>query len=141
MLLLHEQTPKDINAEADEIAALLNLSIKKPKSKPKSKPKPIVDSDANENLQNIVKNENTDFITELDPPTYEYSQLLDRMVDILHSRDPAWAEKRRQTLKAPQMMRGNHKLSQYQLYSYLLIITLQSVLRKQYGQIFRKFAK
>jgi len=96
--------------ESDDITALLNLTSKKPKSKPKAKPKLLVEAEQQQQVQPNSDSSDaavdSSYITELDPPTYEYSQLLDRIVDILHSKDPAWAEKRRQTLKAPQMMRG-----------------------------------
>lgn len=46
---------------------------------------------------------------ELDPPTYTYTELLDRVVEILNANNPELAEKKRNTIKPPQLMRVGTK--------------------------------
>lgn len=46
-------------------------------------------------------------IYELDPPTYTYSQLLNRVVEFVHEKNPELTDKKRFTMKPPQLMRGN----------------------------------
>lgn len=46
---------------------------------------------------------------ELDPPTYTYADMLGRVVDLLAANNPELAEKRRQTVKPPQLMRVGTK--------------------------------
>jgi len=48
-------------------------------------------------------------ISDMDPPTYTYSQLLNRVVDLLHQNNPELTEKRRYTMKPPQLMRVGTK--------------------------------
>ena len=45
----------------------------------------------------------------VDPPQYTYSQLLNRVVDFLHANNPDLIEKRRYTMKPPQLMRVGTK--------------------------------
>lgn len=45
-------------------------------------------------------------VVELDPPNYPYSLLLQRVVDFVHSNNPDLADKKRFTMKPPQLMRG-----------------------------------
>jgi len=45
-------------------------------------------------------------IYELDPPKYTYSQLLNRVVDFIHQNNPELTDKKRFTMKPPQLMRG-----------------------------------
>jgi hypothetical protein len=44
--------------------------------------------------------------SDLDPPRYTYTDLLNRVVDLLHANNPDLVEKRRYTMKPPQLMRG-----------------------------------
>ena len=43
----------------------------------------------------------------LDPATYSYNILLQRAVELLHQHNPEYSEKRRKTMKPPQLMRGS----------------------------------
>jgi translation initiation factor 2 subunit 2 len=61
-------------------------------------------NDAGENNEN--KNIN---IFECDPPNYEYTLLLNRVVDAIHSNNPELADKKRFTMKPPQLMRVGTK--------------------------------
>lgn len=45
-------------------------------------------------------------LTEADPPTYSYNELLERAVDFLHQHNPEYSEKRRYNLKPPQLMKS-----------------------------------
>lgn len=44
---------------------------------------------------------------ELDPPNYSYTQLLNRVVDSINQNNPELTDKKRFTMKPPQLMRGN----------------------------------
>ena len=46
-------------------------------------------------------------IYELDPPKYSYTQLLNRVVDFIHQNNPELTDKKRFTMKPPQLMRGS----------------------------------
>jgi translation initiation factor 2 subunit 2 len=48
-------------------------------------------------------------VSDVDPPSYTYSQLLNRVVDFLHANNPDLIEKRRYTMKPPQLMRVGTK--------------------------------
>lgn len=104
-----EENPTTESTELpDEVAAMFDLSLKKKKKKKKTEES--VKDDSNNTSTNVDSVPSSSTVNhygiELDPPTYEYTVLLDRIIDFLHSKDPAWAEKRRQTLKAPQLSRG-----------------------------------
>jgi translation initiation factor 2 subunit 2 len=117
-----DSEPIDAGAELpDEVAAMFDLSLKKKKKK-KSKPEAgnekdkdegkATEDDQNESVERATSQSSATsnpYGIELDPPTYEYSELLDRVVDFLTNKDPAWSEKRRQTLKAPQLSRVGSK--------------------------------
>jgi translation initiation factor 2 subunit 2 len=45
----------------------------------------------------------------IDPPPYNYTQLLDRVIDLLHHKDPDWTEKRRAQVQPPQLVRVGTK--------------------------------
>lgn len=47
-----------------------------------------------------------DYLTEPDPPSYSYNELLERAVDFLHQHNPEYSEKRRYNLKPPQLMKS-----------------------------------
>ena len=42
---------------------------------------------------------------EVDSPPYSYVQLLERAVGLLHQHNPEYSEKRRHTMKPPQLVR------------------------------------
>ena len=46
------------------------------------------------------------YLTEADPPSYSYDDLLDRAVELLHQHNPEYSEKRRYNLKPPQLMKS-----------------------------------
>lgn len=45
-------------------------------------------------------------VSELDPPSYTYAQLLDRVVGFVHQNNPELVDKKRSTMKPPQLSRG-----------------------------------
>lgn len=92
-----ENVPAD--AVSEEIASMFDLSQKKKKKKKKVE----VTNQEENGTPSIVPN---DSITKLDPPTYIYTQLLDRAVFLLHEHNPEYTEKRKHTMKPPQLMRG-----------------------------------
>lgn len=48
-------------------------------------------------------------VFELDPPNYTYTQLLNRVVDSLQQNNPELTDKKRITMKPPQLMRGTNR--------------------------------
>lgn len=108
----------DTTADADvkdEVAAMFDISLKKKKKKKKKvETEDEVTDSTKDDLKGDVSGTSSSAVSnpygiQLDPPTYEYSLLLDRVIDFLHNKDPSWAEKRRQTLKAPQLSRVGSK--------------------------------
>ena len=101
--------PADALGVPDDVAAMFDLSQKKKKKK--SKKVEVVESgdQSNDADQNATANQtaSSDGLSDIDPPQYSYSQLLNRVVDYLHLNNPDLIEKRRYTMKPPQLMRGN----------------------------------
>ena len=101
--------PADDLGVPDDVAAMFDLSQKKKKKK--SKKVEVVESgdQSNDADQNATANQtaSSDGLSDIDPPQYSYSQLLNRVVDYLHLNNPDLIEKRRYTMKPPQLMRGN----------------------------------
>lgn len=102
----------------DEIASMFDLKQKKKKKKPKKtedteeiKPSEEISlkiNDENQPLnENLVVTVSQEFV--LDPATYSYGDLLQRTVDFLHQHNPEYTEKRRHTMKPPQLMRVGTK--------------------------------
>mmetsp|Transcript_1812 Transcript_1812/g.2520 ORF Transcript_1812/g.2520 Transcript_1812/m.2520 type:complete len:228 (-) Transcript_1812:121-804(-) len=101
----------------DEMAAMFDLTLKKKKKKPK-KETAVGEGDGD---QPKVGGEETDAKKEddkepaeisifvLDPPSYTYSQLLSRVVDFVHENNPELTDKKRFTMKPPQLMRVGTK--------------------------------
>jgi len=52
---------------------------------------------------------NSSSVFELDPPTYSYQQLLERVVGFVHHNNPELVDKKRSTMKPPQLMRVGTK--------------------------------
>jgi hypothetical protein len=111
------------NPATDELDQLEGLeaefSLKKKKKKPKKKTTEGDDQKAEtaegtteKNAANPDKlqtenNENKPVnIFETDPPNYDYTLLLNRVVDAIHQNNPELADKKRFTMKPPQLMRG-----------------------------------
>jgi translation initiation factor 2 subunit 2 len=105
----------------DEVKAMFDLKLKKKKKK-KVKSE-AAEGDESENVTGGDKAESKDekeaapssekevnyAAGEVDPPTYSYNQLLNRVVDLLHANNPEFNEKRRFTMKPPQLMRVGTK--------------------------------
>ena len=84
-------------AEDDEeavVAAMLDL--KKKKKKKKTKVEDTSTEEAGQVMTAAIEN---------DPPPYTYPQLLQRVVDLLHQHNPELAEKKRATIKPPNILR------------------------------------
>ena len=92
-----EATAAAAVGEIDDVNAMFDLSKKK-----KKKSKKV----ASEPASSSAQGEFTDGQT---PPTYTYSQLLDRIVSALQQNNPELSEKRRNTVKPPQLMRVGTK--------------------------------
>jgi hypothetical protein len=97
----------------DEIASMFDLKQKKKKKK-KKVDEEVVKGTSNETNENSASDANNlssfegcvsqEFV--MDPALYPYSDLLQRAVDFLHQHNPEYTEKRRHTMKPPQLMRG-----------------------------------
>lgn len=80
--------------EEDVVAAMLDLKKKKKKKKTK------VEDQSTEETEQVMT-----AAIENDPPPYTYPQLLQRVVDLLHQHNPELAEKKRATIKPPNILR------------------------------------
>lgn len=56
-------------------------------------------------------------VFELDPPNYTYEQLLERVVDFVTQNNPELVDKKRSTMRPPQLSRGKRTLSLFPLNS------------------------
>ena len=114
-----EENPNlDDQEVPDEVAAMFDLKQKKKKKKVTTKK-----ADAADGIEGVNENEVAPTgsssegatsatavgVSDIDPPQYTYSQLLNRVVDFLHANNPDLIEKRRYTMKPPQLMRGRHR--------------------------------
>jgi len=100
------------NLEDDEVAAMFDLKLKKKKKKKK------VETDVGDggaeagavtgeaNVSSAFSSSSTGGTMDLDPPIYTYGQMLNRVVELLHQNNPEMLEKRKYTMKPPQLMRG-----------------------------------
>lgn len=90
----------------DNVAAMFDLTQKKKKRKPKKVEVTEGGEQSADADQNAGEAAASGGVSEMDPPQYTYSQLLNRVVDYLHLNNPDLIEKRRYTMKPPQLMRG-----------------------------------
>mmetsp|Transcript_8383 Transcript_8383/g.12483 ORF Transcript_8383/g.12483 Transcript_8383/m.12483 type:complete len:235 (+) Transcript_8383:78-782(+) len=104
-----EETAKLSEPLPDEIASMFDLKQKKKKKKKKATTEEAPAQTENVNKDNQVDAPGTHQEFVLDPPTYSYSELLQRAVDLLHEHNPEYSEKRRHTVKPPQLMRVGTK--------------------------------
>mmetsp|Transcript_25427 Transcript_25427/g.57115 ORF Transcript_25427/g.57115 Transcript_25427/m.57115 type:complete len:234 (-) Transcript_25427:307-1008(-) len=97
----------------DDVAAMFDLTLKKKKKKKKvEKTEGEEGEGAAEGAAEgavAVGNSSSAGVFELDPPTYSYSQLLNRVVDLIHQNNPELQDKKRFTMKPPQLMRVGTK--------------------------------
>mmetsp|Transcript_26604 Transcript_26604/g.58541 ORF Transcript_26604/g.58541 Transcript_26604/m.58541 type:complete len:229 (+) Transcript_26604:57-743(+) len=91
----------------DEIASMFDLKKKKKKKKKPTEETADADKLAPPSADQSSTGSAQEFV--LDPPTYTYQDLLQRAVDLLHEHNPEYSEKRRQTMKPPQLMRVGTK--------------------------------
>jgi hypothetical protein len=110
----------------DEIASMFDLKQKKKKKK-KKVDEEVVKGTSNETNENSPNDPNIsstegcvsqEFV--MDPALYSYSDLLQRAVDFLHQHNPEYTEKRRHTMKPPQLMRGRRNYFSKDLICFFL---------------------
>jgi len=100
-------------AVPDEVAAMFDLSLKKKKKKKTKTEKTEADApkeaagEGGDALDSEVAASSIEF--ELDAPIYTYAQLLNRVVDFVHQNNPELTDKKRFTMKPPQLMRVGTK--------------------------------
>lgn len=95
----------------DEFAAMFSLDQKKKKKSSKKKTTeeaPAATTDENAAPSQTEGEAAPVGVFELDPPIYTYEQLLNRVVDFVHQNNPELADKKRFTMKPPQLMRGKY---------------------------------
>lgn len=109
-----ENPTADDQAVPDEVAAMFDLTQKKKKKK--AKKVEVSEEQAQDGDENATESATKGSVSDLDPPQYSYTQLLNRVVDYLHLNNPDLIEKRRYTMKPPQLMRGTG--SQGDIFSY-----------------------
>ena len=116
-----EENPNIDDQEVpDEVAAMFDLKQKKKKKKTITKKadtaedgEPSADNEGvavstGSSSESKVSSSSSG-VSDMDPPQYTYSQLLNRVVDYLHANNPDLIEKRRYTMKPPQLMRVGTK--------------------------------
>lgn len=102
----------------DDVAAMFDLKQKKKKKKKKTTDG-AADGDQAKDISDVkacaegessaaVSSSGDIGVFELDPPTYSYQQLLNRVVDFLYQNNPELTDKKRFTMKPPQLMRGTN---------------------------------
>lgn len=108
-----EDVPKNADQEEampEEVAAMFDLTQKKKKKKKKVTEDVVKSADkteASEAKAGAASSGATNY--ELDPPIYTYSQLLNRVVDFVTQNNPELTDKKRFTMKPPQLMRVGTK--------------------------------
>jgi hypothetical protein len=93
----------------DDVAAMFDLTMKKKKKSTKKKDKVVADTDGapqEEGAVITIEGASSSGAYEFDPPIYTYEQLLNRVVDFVHQNNPELTDKKRFTMKPPQLMRG-----------------------------------
>eukprot|EP01035_Chromulina_nebulosa_P065653 gene65653-89812_t len=109
------ELPEDV-----DMAAMFDLNLKKKKKKKPKKDSAAEDGDDQAGGANDLEGKKVDSssvpetivassIYDLDPPTYSYAQLLNRVVDFVHQNNPELTDKKRFTMKPPQLMRVGTK--------------------------------
>lgn len=108
--------------EQAEIQAMFDATLKKKKKKTTTKTTKAATGEsaatANEcDLKSVdgtaaqssatAKSECSAF--ELDPPNYTYEQLLERVVDFVTQNNPELVDKKRSTMRPPQLSRGKYQ--------------------------------
>ncbi len=92
----------------EEVAAMFDLKLKKKKKKKKAANETgdggAEQGDASVGVDGDEQAKGGAVGTE--KPDYTYNVLLNRIVDLLHQNNPELSEKRRFTMKPPQLMRG-----------------------------------
>jgi translation initiation factor 2 subunit 2 len=119
----------------DEVAAMFDLSLKKKKKKStKSKSDGAAEGDATKEAAaegsasgEVASSSSGAGIFELDPPTYSYTQLLNRVVDSLQQNNPEITDKKRITMKPPQLMRGRTVSATYSAFHSNLTFRLEPI--------------
>lgn len=111
----------DDKAEEDEVAAMFDLKMKKKKRTTKKKAEGEagggeggageggeggVEGASDAAASSSSSSSSAVGVMEVDPPIYTYGQMLNRVVDLLHQNNPEMLEKRKYTMKPPQLMRG-----------------------------------
>ena len=105
------ETDETLGEVPDEVAAMFDLTQKKKKKKKKVTEEIVELETTTENNKDQTAASPTEVISnigvfELDPPSYSYGQLLNRVVDFVHQNNPELTDKKRFTMKPPQLMRG-----------------------------------
>ena len=97
-----------VNEEAfpDEVAAMFDLKQKKKKKKKKESSQDDKKKSTDDEIHDTEDNAQSGISEVTDAPTYTYLQLLERVTELLHQNNPELTEKRRHTMKPPQLMRG-----------------------------------
>ena len=88
-----------------DMQAVFDLSKMKKKKTTKKKKAEGAGDEAGEKAESTSSATATSAETNT-PPTYSYSPMLQRVVDLLHHNNPELEEKRRATIKPPQLMKG-----------------------------------
>jgi len=92
------------------MAAMLDLTKKKKKKKKKEATEETSAGDADADAESLLSAVPVEEFDDLDRRAdYEYDELLHKIIQILHDNNPDLIEKKRHTMKPPQLMRVGTK--------------------------------
>jgi hypothetical protein len=150
MSAFEEDAAATAEAVPDEVAEMFALDKKKKKKKSSKKTEDAAagkeeGGDAGASVSSGGFGSAAGVLVEVDPPNYTYQDLLQRAVELLHQHNPEYTEKRKFSMKPPQLMKGkeinpcyaNDRISPF---SYVWF-TIQSGRRRHCGSTFRRSAK
>jgi len=104
-----DDNPTMDDSVPDDVLAMFDKSLKKKKKKKKATVEGEGATGEESGKTGADESSSGPAVFELDPPTYTYSQLLNRVVDAVHQNNPELADKKRFTMKPPQLMRVGTK--------------------------------
>lgn len=128
MSAFEEDAAVTAEAAADEVAEMFALDKKKKKKKSSKKTGEEAGKeeggDAGASISSGGFGGAMGVLVEVDPPNYTYQDLLQRAVELLHQHNPEYTEKRKFSMKPPQLMKGT---TRFALFYYKIITSISYI--------------
>jgi hypothetical protein len=111
MSAFDEDVAATAEAVPDEVAEMFALDKKKKKKKSSKKTEEAGKEEGGEAGASSSGGFGSagGVLVEVDPPNYTYQDLLQRAVELLHQHNPEYTEKRKFSMKPPQLMKGKER--------------------------------